>query len=140
MWFVSKKILEYHCGKLFARSGIAGFWGMNVQLYKMIPNCFLKWLYRLILWQAVLSICILWLAVCKSYSWSVFSAILITFRLLNIYQSDGYEMVCIVVLICISWLLMSLSIFSFVCEPSVLFVHKKIPRHIFYPFFCWGVF
>ena len=46
-----KRMLKYHCGKLFTRSGIAGLWGMNIWFnYKMTPNCFLKWLYQLMLW------------------------------------------------------------------------------------------
>lgn len=101
------------------RSGIAGLWDMNVQLYKMIPNCFLKWLYQLILWRVVLSIYISWSAVCTSYSWFIFSPTHATIRLFNIYQSNGYDRMCIVVLICILWLLMSLSIFSYVSEPSI---------------------
>lgn len=132
-----KEILPYHYSKLFARNGIARSRGMNDQLYKIMSDCFLKGWYQFVLWPAVLSVCILWSTVCKSYSWSTTSPTLVIVRL-NICQWNGYEMMhCGFNLH--FFVINEIEHLLYVYELS-LFPFYEISSHIFYPLFWWVVF
>lgn len=83
--------MEYYCGKLFARSQIAGLWGVNVKLYQIVfwSGCTTLYFGQ----QFCQSLYTLISSVYKSYSWSISTPALI--RFLNICQSNGYEMMCL---------------------------------------------